>query len=121
MIVFNLSNALKELKLDFEVKKLIDEFFRVSDEDRIKKMNEQFVSFKNEYKNIGNEIRNFISNELFNFFQTIQMDNFSIYLGFPKYKNGISFNFKIQGLTKFVSILFINYVFLFLIMDKLII
>ena len=66
-----------------------------------------FKNIKEKLKKDGLEAREDLKSKgLLSFAQIINIDNFSLYIGFPKYRNGISFNIFIKGLTKFVSILY---------------
>ena len=79
---------------------------------------ETFFNFKKNLKKLGKDLsKALLSKGLLDFSQVINLDELYLYLGFPKYKNGIAFMSNIQGLTKVVSI-FINYNFLFIILEK---
>ena len=121
MALYNFSGALKKFKLELDAKKFIDEVLRMTeiiDKKELENTFEQFFYLKNALKEIGKEIsKTLLSKGLLRFSQVINLDQFSIYLGFPKYKNGIALMFNIQGLTKFVSI-FINYKFIFYYIGK---
>ena len=121
MSLFNLSGALKKFKLEFDTKKIIDEFFRIIeiiDKGEMDDIFKQYFYLKSTLMEFGKKLsKALLSKGLFRFSQIINLDDFSIYLGVPKYKNGIALKFSIQGLTKFVSI-FINYKFLFIILEK---
>ena len=121
MALYNFSGALKKFKLELDAKKIIDEALRINeiiDKKELENTFEKFFYLKNTLKEIGKELsKTLLSKGLLRFSQVINLDQFSIYLGFPKYKNGIALMFNIQGLTKFVSI-FINYKFIFIILEK---
>ena len=121
MCLFNVSGALKKFKLELDAKKIINEVLRITeifDKEEMENRFEKLFYLKNDLKDFGKELsKTLLSQGLLRFSQVINLDQFSIYLGFPKYKNGIALIFNIQGLTRFVSI-FINYIFLFIILEK---
>jgi len=116
--LYNFSGALKKFKLELDTKKIIDEFLRITEKKELEESFKYFFYLKKSLKENGKELsKALLSKGLLSFSQVINLDEFSIYLGVPKYKNGIALMFNIQGLTKFVSI-FINYTFLFIILEK---
>ena len=103
MLIFNLSDALK-FHLELYAKKIIDEILKIDEKDN---SGNEFKKIKEKFKKNGYVVRKILKLKgLLSFAQIINIDNFSLYIGFPKYRNGISFNIFIKGLTKFVSILY---------------
>ena len=118
MALYNFSGALKKFKLELDAKKIINETIRISEKRELDESFESFYKMQSDLKKMGKEIsKALLSKGLLQFSQVINLDEFHIYLGVPKYKNGIAFMCNIQGLTKFVSI-FINYSFLLIILEK---
>ena len=108
--LINLSTALKKFKLELDAKKVIDEVLKLIEIEK-KEKSEKFVYLENYLKEMGRKLsKALLSQGLLKFSQVINLDQFNIYIGVPKYKNGIALMFNIQGLTRFVSIL-INYIF----------
>ena len=112
--LMNFSGALKKLQLELDAKKAINEVLRIYEIEK-KEKSEKFIYLENYLKEMGKKLsKELLSQGLLKFSQVINLDQFYIYLGFPKYKNGIALMFNILGLTKFVSI-FINLLILILI------
>ena len=114
-------NDQKNIELELDAKKIINEVLRITEifeKEELEKRLEKLFYLKNDLKAFGKELsKTLLSQGLLRFSQVINLDQFSIFLGFPKYKNGIALIFNIQGLTRFVST-FINYIFLFIILEK---
>ena len=121
MSLYNLSSALTKFKLELDSKKIINEYLRIMElyeKEEIEEKFEELFYLKNKLKEIGKEIsKGLLSKGLLRFSQVIILEEFAFFLGFPRYKNGITLKFYVQGLTKFVSIFYI-YIFLFIILEK---
>ena len=111
MCLYNFTGALKKFKLELDTKKIINEYLRITeimDKEEFEESFEKFFYMKNDLKKMGKELsKNLLSKGLLRFSQVINLDDFSLYLGVPKFKNGIALIFNVRGLTKFVSIFII--------------
>ena len=111
MEFFSLSSALKKLKLEFDAKKYVNEANKLYGTEELK---DKFINQKDIYKALGEQFCQILQSKgLLYFSQAINIDNFTLFLGVPKYKNGISLTINIQGLTRFVSILIIIFFLLY--------
>ena len=121
MSLYNFSSALTKFKLELDSKKIINEYLRIMElyeKEEIEEKFEELFYMKNKLKEIGKEIsKGLLSKGLLRFSQVIILEEFAFFLGFPRYKNGITLKFYVQGLTKFVSIFYI-YIFLFILLEK---